>query len=159
MNDLISLVNYLVDKSILMKNKYTNVKDAPIEFACIFCRGESEYKKFTTEIQSLGKVVQDTPTGFTYLLNKPLETKAGPLRLVKIRKPDPQRKERGDTDFNTNFQEFKKKYSDEPNFELIERADFEMLRLSASDNDVMVCFSSTPLSKVLGIKKSLQEGG
>lgn len=151
MKDLISIVNYLVDKSILMKNKYTDAEDAPIEFACIFCQNDAEYEKLTTEIQALGKIAQNTTTGFTYLLNQPLETKAGALSLVKIRKPDPLRKERGDTDFNTNYPEFKSKYSNEPNFELIERANFEMLRLSAPNQEVMVCFSSIPLSRFLGI--------
>ena len=103
MEDLIPIVNYLVDKTAQMKNEFTDAVDVPIEFACIFCKSDKEYKHLTAEIQKLGKVVQDTPTGFTYLLNKPLETRAGTLRLVKIRKPDPQRKERGDTDFNTNY--------------------------------------------------------
>ncbi|OGY31341.1 MAG: hypothetical protein A3A57_00750 [Candidatus Woykebacteria bacterium RIFCSPLOWO2_01_FULL_41_12] len=150
MKDLISIVNYLVDKSILMKNEFTDATDVPIEFACIFCQSDEEYKKLTAEIQKLGKVVQDTPTGFTYLLNQPLETEAGSLKLVKIRKPDPLRKERGDTDFNTNYPEFKKKYSNEQNFELIKRTNFEMLRLSVPNQDVMVCFSSVSLGRVLG---------
>ena len=153
MNDLISIVNCLVDKSILLKDKYTDANDSPIEFACIFCQSDEEYEKLTTKIKALGKIAQKTNTGFTYLLKQPLETRAGFLSLVKVRKPDPLRKERGDTDFNTNYPEFKKKYGNRPNFELIERADFEMLRLSAPNNDVMVCFSSTPLSKVLSIKK------
>ena len=153
MKDLISIVNYIVDKSIQMKNKYTSAKDSQIEFACVFCQSEEEYRKLTDEIESLGKVVQDTPTGFTYLLNHPLKNPAGSLFLVKIRKPDPQRKERGDTDFNTDYQEFKRKYGNRPNFELIDRENFEMLRLSNPDYDVMVCFSSTPLGKILGIKK------
>ena len=135
-----------------MKNKYTDANDSPIEFVCIFCQSDEEYEKLTTEIQALGKIVQNTTTGFTYLLNQPLKTGAGPLSLVKIRKPDPLRKERGDTDFNTNYPEFKREYSNEPNFELIERAGFEMLRLSSPNREVMVCFSSIPLSRVLGIK-------
>ena len=154
MKDLLSFVSYIVDKSIQMKDKYTNANDAPIEFACFFCQNDTEYKKLTAEIQKLGKVVQDTPTGFTYLLNQPLETKAGSFRLVKIRKPDPLRKERGDTDFNTNYPEFKKKYGKKPNFELIDRDSFEMVRLSVPNQDVMVCFSSIPLSRVLGINSN-----
>ena len=151
MKDLISIVNYIVEKSIQMKDKYTGVKDSSIEFACVFCQNNEEYEKLTNEIEALGKVVQSTNTGFTYKLNQPLNTKAGLLSLVKIRKPDPLRKERGDTDFNTNYQDFKKKYGDKQNFELVKREDFEMLRLSNPQNNVMVCFSSIPLSKVLGI--------
>jgi len=151
MKDLIPIVDYIVDKSLEMKNKYTDAKDSPIEFACIFCQNNEEYEKLTNETQALGKVVQSTSTGFTYLLNQPLKTKAGFLSLVKIRKPDHLRKERGDTDFNTNYQEFKRKYSDKQNFELIKRKYFEMLRLSKPNYDVMVCFSNIPLSKTLGV--------
>jgi hypothetical protein len=150
MEDLVSIVNYIVDRSVEMKDCYTDIKDSPIEFACVFSQADEEYKKLTKQIETLGKVIQNTDTGFTYLLNQPLNTKAGPLFLVKIRKPDPLRKERGDTDFNTNYQEFKKKYIKKQNFELVKRKDFEMLRLSSPNYDVMVCFSSIPLSKVLG---------
>lgn len=153
MKSLISIVEYLVDESILLKDKYTDASNSSIEFACIFSQSGEEYGMLAKEAQSLGKVVQDTPTGFTYLLNQPIETKVGLLRLVKVRKPDFKRKERGDTDFNTNYPEFKRKYCNKPNFELIERADFEMLRLSDPDHRVMVCFSNIPLSQTLGIKK------
>ena len=153
MKDLISIINYLVDNTVRMKNEFTDAVDAPIEFACIFCQSNEEYKRFTVEIQKLGKIVQDTSTGFTYHLDKPLETKAGILNLVKIRKPDPQRKERGDTDFNTHYQRFKEKYENKPRFELVRREEFEMLRLSDPSYSVMVCFSSKPLSEVLGPNK------
>jgi hypothetical protein len=145
------VVNYIVDESIKLKNKYTSEINVPIEFACIFSKDDNEYRDFTETIIEIGKVVQDTPTGSTYLLINPIETQAGILKLVKIRKPDPSRKERGDTDFNTNYSVFKKKYQDNPLFELIKRDDFEMLRLSDPKFDIMVCFSSIPLSKSLNI--------
>jgi hypothetical protein len=151
MDDLRTVVNQIVSKSVELKNKYTEEKTAPVEFACIFCQTDEEYKKFTDEVKELGKVVEDTPTGFTYLLSEPLQTIAGPLSLVKIRMPEKSRKERGDADFNTNYSEFKNKYLNQPNFELIKRDNFEMLRLSEPGNNVMVCFSNTPKSKLFGI--------
>jgi hypothetical protein len=151
MNNLIKTVQYIVSRSTELKDKHTNDKKAPVEFACIFCRNQKEYKKFTEAIKTSGKIIQETPSGFTYLLDKPIGTVAGPLRLVKIRKPDPQRRERGDADFNTNFNSFKKKYNNDPKFELIRRKTFEMLRLSDPAFDVMACFSNVPMSKDLGI--------
>jgi len=151
-NNLNEIVNYIVGKSLKLKRKYTTETNVPIEFACIFSQNEKEYQQFTENIKKLGKKVQDTPTGYTYQLKKPFKTQAGMLKLVKIRKPDPLRKERGDTDFNTNYSEFKKKYQDKPEFELIDRGDFEMLRLSDPDSDVMVCFSNIALSKSLNLK-------
>jgi hypothetical protein len=70
---------------------------------------------------------------------------------VKIRKTDPQRKECGDADFNTDYPKLKATYTHHPQFELIKREGFEMLRLSDSQFDVMACFSSVPMSKYLGL--------
>lgn len=151
MNNLIKTIQDIVFQSAELKNKYTDEKSAPVEFGCIFCQSEEEYREFTKTISHLGKVVEETKSGFTYLLNKPIKTVAGPLRLVKIRKPDPLRQERGDADFNTNYEEFKRKYQKNPKFELIKRDTFEMLRLSDPDYEVMACFSNIPKSKDLEI--------
>jgi len=146
------IISYLVNKGTELIEKHTSETNLPIEFACIFCQNAKEYEEFTKIINDLGKIVQDTLTGYTYQLNKPIETVAGKLELVKIRKPDPTRKERGDTDFNTNYPEFKKKYQNRIGFELVERDNFEMLRLSDPNSDVMICFSNIPLGKSLNLK-------
>lgn len=152
MKQLITTITYIVNRSVELKNRHTNASKAPIEFACIFCQSEEEYKQFTHSIETLGKIVERTQSGFTYLLNNPIETVAGPLRLIKIRKPDIQRTERGDADFNSNYIDFKNKFQAKPGFELIKRQSFEMLRLSNSKFDVMACFSNIPKSRDLEIK-------
>ncbi|MBI2405560.1 hypothetical protein HYV21_00700 [Candidatus Microgenomates bacterium] len=152
MKNLIKTITYIVSHSTELKNKFTNVPTAPVEFACIFCQSEEEYKLFTHSIEALGKVVERTQSGFTYLLDNPIETIAGPLRLIKIRKPDTQRPERGDADFNTDYNNLKTKYQGQLGFDLITRESFEMLRLSDPDFDVMACFSNIPKSKDLGIR-------
>lgn len=152
MNNLITTINYIVSRSTELKNKYTNATSAIVEFACIFCQNEEEYKQFTNSIETIGKIVERSQSGFTYLLYNPLSTVAGPLRLVKVRKPDPNRSERGDADFNTDYKNLKKIYEGDPKFEVIKREKFEMLRLSDPDFNVMACFSSVPKSKELGIR-------
>jgi len=152
MNNLITTIKYIARRSTELKNKFTNTSTVPIEFLCIFCQNEEEYEQFTNSIETLGKVVERTQGGFTYLLDKPIKTIAGPLRLVKIRKPDLQRHERGDADFKTDYKNFKEKYQSDSGFELVKRETFEMLRLSHPKFDVMACFSNIPKSKVLGIK-------
>ncbi len=151
MNNLIKIIQDIVLQSTELKNKYTDEKETPVEFGCVFCRNEDEYQEFTKVISHMGKIVEDTKSGFTYLLNKPINTVSGPLRLVKIRKPDPLRRERGDADFNTQYKNFKKRYQNNPKFELIKRDTFEMLRLSDPDYEVMACFSNIPKSKDLEI--------
>ena len=154
MNDssFVDTITYVVRRSVDLKNAFTDESAAPVEFACIFCHSEEEYREFTHVIQPLGKIVERTKRGFTYLLDKSITTVAGPLRLVKIRKPDLQRLERGDADFNTDCQAFKETYEGNPKFELVKRPTFEMLRLSDPQFDVMACFSSIPKSKALGIR-------
>ncbi len=145
-------VKYIVDKSFELKNKFTDSKIAPVEFACIFCQSEDEHQDLNRLVGKRGGIVQETPSGKTYLLNEGITTKAGFLRLLKVRKPDLDRKERGDADFNTSYAEFKTKYCNDPRFELVKRDSFEMLRLSDPEFDVMACFSNIPMSKDLGIE-------
>jgi len=146
------IVNYIVNKGLKLKNKFTDAKNVPVEFACIFCQSEDEYQNLDHLVGERGDAVQETSSGKVYLLDQSIQTKAGPLKLLKVRKPDPVRKERGDADFNTSYVAFKEKYGSNPKFELIKRDTFEMLRLSDPKFDVMACFSSIPLSKDLGIK-------
>lgn len=151
MKNIVQIVKYVVKKSDELKKELPEVVSAPVEFACIFCQTEEEYKNFVDEITPLGEIVERTPRGNTYFLNNAIQTVSGPLRFVKVRKPDPLRPERGDADFNTNYEELNKKYKDDPRFELIERENFEYLRYSNPDYNVMACFSDIPKSKVLGI--------
>jgi len=154
MKELIKIINYIANHSTELKNRFTNASTSSIEFVCIFCQNEEECKEFTNSMQTLGKIVQKTESGYIYLLDEPVNTVSGPLRLVKIRKPDPQRPERGDADFNTDYKNFKKRYQRSPRFELIKRETFEMLRLSSPNFNVMACFSNIPKSKDLCIKLS-----
>jgi len=80
-------------------------------------------------------------------LKEPIETIAGKLYLVKIRKPDKKFNLRGDADFDSNYPKLKQKYQNAPHFELIVREKFEMLRLSDPNFSVMTCFSNIPVRK------------
>lgn len=147
MDNLISIINYIVSRSVELKNKYTDEVNAKVEFCDIFCRDDNEYKRLTGVINKMGKIVYSVPTGHIYLLKKPISTVAGKLRLVKIRRPDNKLRLRGDADFDTDYPRLKQKYQNNSRFELIVRDKFEMLRLSDPDFDVMTCFSNIPVRK------------
>lgn len=147
MNNLISIIHYIVNQSIKLKNKYTGEIDATIEFCDIFSRNNDEYQRLTDEINKIGKIVYTAPTGNIYSLRKPIKTVAGLLSFVKIRRPDNKLLLRGDADFDTDYPKLKQQYQDNPHFELIVREKFEMLRLSDPDFDVMTCFSNIPVRK------------
>ena len=145
--NLEKVVKYIVDESVKLKNKYTDEINAKVEFGDVFTRDEGEYQQLTDVINKLGTIVYPGPTGNIYSLKESIETVAGNLYLVKIRKPDNKFHFRGDADFDTDYQKLKQKYHNNSHFELIVRDKFEMLRLSDSSFDVMSCFSSIPVRK------------
>lgn len=147
MKNLIKIITYIIDRSIKLKNKYINDFDIKVEYCDIFSRNNKECQQLTEAIEKISKKVYVTSNGNIYLLKKPIKTITGKLSLIRIRKPDNKLRFRGDADFNTDYLMLKSKYKNNPNFELIIREKFEMLRLSDPDFDVMTCFSNIPVRK------------
>lgn len=103
------------------------------------------------KVKKIGEVILDTKTGPLFKIAL-LDTVAGNLKLVKIRKPDETRPERGDADFTiNNYPKFKKEFLNKEEFKLIEREKFEMIELMDSKFNVRGYFSNPPLSKQLKI--------
>jgi hypothetical protein len=89
--------------------------------------------------------------GPIFLLN-PIDTVAGKLKLLKIRKPDERRNELGDADFTIDdYSQFKKDYLNKKGWNLIKRENFEMMELQDNDFNVLCYFSNPILEKVLDI--------
>jgi len=151
-NDLIQFVQEILKKASNLKDKYTSEKKVPVNYACVFCQDEEQYKSLAALAQEIGKVIEETPTGPLFHI-QPLNTLAGKLRLLKIRKPDATRPELGDADFTvSDYPEFKKKYLSQRGFKLIVRKNFEMIELVDPKFNVRVYFSNPPLNKQLGIE-------
>lgn len=151
-NDLRIKVQEIVKRATALKNKHLGDKNTPVNYACIFSQSEEEYAELIKATRRIGKVVKETPTGLLFQI-KPPETVSGILKLLKIRRPDPTRLERGDADFTIlNFTDFKKKYLLRSGFKLIKREGFEMIELMDSKFDVRAYFSNPPLDEQLGIK-------
>lgn len=149
-NDFTSIIDYIVEKCVYLKNKYAE-EELEIDYICIFSQSQEEYDQFMIFASFLGKIVQETKTGPVFKFNSPLQTIAGKPKLLKIRIPDKTRPQRGDVDFNTDYEKFKAKYLDNERFTLIKRENFEMIELKNEEFDVLVYFSSIPLSKQLGV--------
>lgn len=141
--------NIVAQADDLKKTIITNL--APVNYACIFCQSDDEYSSFLEMAKQMGKVVQNTKAGPVFQI-EPLPTVAGNLKLLKIRKPDPTRPERGDTDFTlSNYDEFKKEHINQKGFKLIDRGSFEMIEYKTPNSNVLVYFSNPILAHVLGI--------
>ena len=145
------LVKKIVEESNNLKNQYTNERNAPVNYACIFCQNEVQYRDFVALANELGTVIKETSTGLLFNI-KPLETISGKLKLLKIRKPDVTRPEKGDADFTVlDYKKFKKKFLKQKEFSLIVREFFEMIELVDPSFKVRTYFSNPPLDHQLGI--------
>lgn len=146
-----NLIKKIVEDAKILKDKYIDQKDIPVNYACIFCQSEKEQTDFLLEAHELGTIIQETPSGPLFKIS--LETIAGNLQLLKIRKPDATRPERGDADFSvSNYPAFKETYLNQPGFSLIQKENFEMIELYEKGNNIRVYFSYPPLDKQLGLK-------
>ena len=150
--NLRQFVQEIVKRANNLKDKHTSEKNASANYACIFCQSDEQYDSLVALAQEIGKVVEETPTGPLFHI-QPLDTIAGNLQLLKIRKPDAARPELGDADFTiTNYPEFKRKYLSQKGFSLIVRKNFEMIELVDPQFNVRAYFSNPPLNKQLGIE-------
>lgn len=145
------VIDYIVKRCFELKNKYVQ-EEIEIDYICIFSQSNQEYTQFLKFARELGKIVDETKTGPVFKFNSPPQTIVGKPKLLKIRIPDPTRPQRGDVDFNTDYDNFKKKYLDNKRFKLVKSWDgFEMIELRDEEFDVLVYFSISPLSKKLGV--------
>jgi len=145
------LIKKIVLESNRLKNKHTSEKEVPVNYACIFCQSAEEYDNLKMLAEQIGKIVEETSTGPLFQI-QPLETVAGKLKLLKIRKPDVTRPEMGDADFTvSNYNKFKKESLARDGFKLIVREDFEMIELKDSLFNVLAYFSNSPLDGQLGV--------
>lgn len=151
-NKLKNLVSEIVEKASLLKNKHTDEKKAPVNYACIFSQNDDEFNMLIESAKRIGNIMKETPSGPLFKI-QPLATVSGQLKLLKIRQPDKTRPERGDADFTvSNFFEFEKKYLSQSGFKLIKKEDFIMIELMDADFNVRAYFSNPPLDKQLNIK-------
>ena len=152
-NDIYELAKYIVREANNLKNKYTDEINAKVSYACIFCKNDDDFNKYIEILkEDNNDIIEDTYSGPLFRI-KDLETVSGTLKLLKIRRYDDKHLDLGDADFNvSNYEKFKNKYVDKPNFKLISREDYEMIELMEENNDVRVYFSNPPLDEELGIK-------
>lgn len=145
------IIDYIVHKCVELKNKYVD-EEMMIDYVCIFSQNQEEYDQFLKFARDLGEIADQTKTGPIFKFNNPPQTIVGKPKLLKIRIPDPTRPQRGDVDFNSDYESFKKKYLDDNKFKLVKSWDgFEMVELRDKEFDVLVYFSISPLSKKLGV--------
>lgn len=135
-NEFEKIINYIVEQGLLALKKI-NEENCVIDYVAIFSKNENEFKSLELVAEKMGGEAdkENVKTGRTFLLNKSIDTSAGKLSLVKIRKPDATRPQRGAPDFKVkNYQEFKDKYlQSSGDFTLMIRKDYEMIEIKGVD--------------------------
>ena len=149
--ELQKMIQSIVFQAKELKDKYLIEDDSVVNYAAIFSQNDNEYKDLLETVKEIGGVILDTKTGPLFKIT-PLDTVAGSLKLVKIRKSDETRPERGDADFTIDdYDKFKKEFLSKEGFKLIEREDFEMIELMDSEFNVRAYFSNPPLDEQLKV--------
>ncbi|MBI4092820.1 MAG: hypothetical protein HY420_02745 [Candidatus Kerfeldbacteria bacterium] len=148
-DELKKLTREIVAEARRLSAAHTYQGEAPVNYACIFTQNLSEYEEMVNVARKLGPVAEDTAMGPVFHIS-PLTTDAGMLRLLKIRRPDPKRPERGDADFTVaDYEKFKESYIGRPGFGLIKRPEMEMVELADPAFNVLAYFSHPTLAEVL----------
>lgn len=150
-SDLLKIIKDIVFESTELKNRYTEFKNAHVNYVCIFSQSDKEYEEFKSLASKIGEIIEETYSGPLFKI-PPVDTVSGKVQLLKVRQYDETKPERGDSDFTVkSFNKLKDKYLSRKGFELIEREDFEMVELIDSDFNVRVYFSNPPLDEQLGL--------
>ncbi|MBP9728106.1 MAG: hypothetical protein KBD27_01880 [Candidatus Moranbacteria bacterium] len=150
-DEFVKLVQGIVTDAVILKDAHTTERGIAVGYACVFCQSDEEYQTLLARAESIGKIIEETKTGSVFLF-PPMKTVAGALRIIKVRKPDPTRRERGDADFNvTDYPDFKERYLNLPGFSLIQRENAEMIELIEPNAHVRCYFSNPPAEKQFGL--------
>jgi hypothetical protein len=150
------LVSGIVQQANQMKAAHTEGAASKVSYCAIFTHSDDEFNSLNEVIARKGSLAEQTATGPVYVV-PPINTEAGALEIVKVRKPDPTRTQRGDADFAlVDYETFKSRYLSQPGFKLIERAEFEMIELMDSAFNARAYFSHPPVEEHTHIKEALQ---
>ena len=150
--NLKKLIQNIVEQACALKNKHTEEINAPVNYACIFCHSEEEFKEFKSLTLNFGTILEETYSGPLFKIT-PLQTVSGKLQILKIRIPDDDHLDLGDADFTvSDYPSFKKKYTGESGFKLIKRPKMEMIELVDTKFSTRAYFSNPPLDRHYNLK-------
>jgi hypothetical protein len=152
LEDLIEITKNIISDAKKLSSLHTDQGNAPVNYACIFTQSQSEYNDLLKLAHQLGSIAEETRMGPVFKIQT-IPTEAGPLQILKIRRPDPKRPERGDVDFTvSDYPTFKDKYLNKPGFNIIERENMEMIELIDPSFNVIAYYSYPTLAEVFNIQ-------
>lgn len=142
---IVSASSPILDKYVTSKYKLK------LDYVDIFPKSEEEHKELLEQLKSLGKPIWSGSTGKTYLLDEPIETDKGLLKLLRVRIFDNSKLAfRGHPDYavkKEEYDDFKDYLLKQENVNLMKRPEYEMVEIWDEDFDVAVYFPSIPLTE------------
>ena len=85
--NLQSTVRMIVQRANDLRLQHAPKFNAHVSYCAIFCQESTQFDSMDFEAKSIGVLADNTPTGPVYVI-PPIETIIGPLKIVKVRKPD-----------------------------------------------------------------------
>ncbi len=151
MKPLIPRIKEIVEKSqILREEKLRNINTS-LDYVAVFSSSPTEYDEYNEQASNIGQVYSETNTGITYLLTDEIETVEGPVKLIKIRKPDKEKPYLGAPDYAVENYEDVKNFLIETEIAIAQKASdgFEILEIKGEE--VLIYIPSTPLSSEVNV--------
>lgn len=143
-----AIVKYLIEKADQLINSY-KMQDGitKIDYVAIFPKSAVDETSLVESLKHIGLPVKETPTGTIYKLTTFVEMPQGEVQLVKIKKFDKNRTQRGYIDYEVaDYQKFKMENLSKGVVEISQNAEgMEMLKLV--DPEVLIFFPENPLGK------------
>lgn len=139
---LVEIIDYIVGRSIELKNKYAGQDHLPLYYPTIFSQSEDEFQQLKTAAVKIGRVVKEH-NGPVLELTPIIQSYNYKIKTLRIRQPDPRKLKRGHVDFIVqNYEDFKKnilsRYPE--NCHITQRPEHELLGLEDPAFDVVVYF-------------------
>lgn len=137
------------------------VTDTNLEFISVFAQNAEEYERYLEELLNIGTLFDESTTGVFISLERPLSTSLGGISVIKVRKPNEERRDLGNANYFVNdFQSFLNKYSKTDYFSV--SSDSEGIKLATLEevnaNSFVVIRESSLLEK-LSLNGTLEATG
>ena len=133
-----SNINEIINKTIelLSEDIESLVGVTTIDFLDIFPKSEEHKSILDCEASHLGYIIEETDRGNFYVFHKPIKTKLGELKIIKIRKYDETRLQwLAAPDFNViDYNEFKNRYISDDRFTYIEKPTYKGLEFKTKNS-------------------------
>lgn len=149
--NIIYMIHDIIEESAKMIASYADSSSGELDHVSIFSHNSLEYHELLEAISEMAKEKKKTEKYILFRAHKPLTTKIGSLKFIKLYKPYSSRPKGMVALIAKNFDEFRKKYANRRSFRTLIDDSHMIIELCAPGSDVLVHFMDAPIQKDIGI--------